>query len=309
MRRLGKSDPESIGPFSLVAKLGSGGMGSVYLGFRALDLVAIKIINGSLLDDAAIRQRFRGEIEALGRVRNQFVARLIEADADAENPWIATEFVNGPTLKEQLKHRSLVGEADWMILAQGLLHALQAVHGLEITHRDLKPSNVLLPESGPKLIDFGIAQLADQTSLTATGSVAGSPAWLAPEQLDGSPTTPAVDLFSLGSVLVYAATGRSPWGAENTLTPAQAFTRILEGRPDLSGLTKAQYGLVESLMRPRPESRATARDGLSYLLALPTEPEGAGFASLEPHLPPSRRRSVGRKLLDYFGFETQRLWP
>lgn len=265
MRSLGKSDPEKIGPFSVVAKLGSGGMGSVYLGSRGFEKVAIKVIKGSLMDDPVARERFRREIEALSLIKSPFVAPVIDADAEAENPWLALEFIGGPSLKERIEQDGPLSEDDWFILAVGLLQALEAVHAAGVTHRDIKPSNVLLASFGPYLIDFGIAQSVDQTSITTVGSVVGSPAWLAPEQLEGAPVTAAADLFSLGSVLVYAATGHSPWGDETSQSVPQIFKKILDGSPDLSSLSGTQKALVEGLLHPQPGARILPGDALVQL--------------------------------------------
>lgn len=255
MERLKKSDPKQIGPFETVARLGAGGMGVVFLGTRETERVAIKVVRNSFLDDPSLRTRFEREIDTLRRVSSPFVARMMDASTEGEFAWHAVEFVNGPNLRELVASKGPLPEAQWWIVARQLADALRSVHQLEIVHRDVKPANIIMSDTGPKLIDFGIAQDFDATSLTMTGLVAGSPAWLSPEQLEGTPITPGSDLYSLGSVLVFAATGRSPWGTETSMSLQVVYQKILAGQPDLEGLSPSQKELIYCLHHPDPSMR------------------------------------------------------
>ncbi len=255
MEPLRPKDPKKIGPFTIIARLGSGGMGSVYLGKKGIDQYAIKVINSSLLSDKNARKRFSAEVETLRKLDSEFIAKIVEADVDADDPWLAMEFVNGPSLKELVTEKGPVRPDDWRSLAGNLITALQELQSKGVIHRDIKPSNILVTANGPKLIDFGISKALDQTSITSTGSVVGSPAWLAPEQLEGTGITSAADAFSMGSVLAFAATGQSPWGDETTLSAPTIFKRILDSEPDLEALEPFQQDLVLGLMHPRPSAR------------------------------------------------------
>lgn len=254
MKKLLPRDPDSIGGFQLVGRLGSGGLGVVYLAHRVGVSVALKVMREALVDEPSERERFRREIELLSKVDSPNVARIIDSGVDGETAWFATDFVNGPNLKEYLAAHGTLPEEDWFAFAEGLFRGLADIHGQGIVHRDIKPANIILENGSPKIIDFGISQMAEATSLTATGVMAGSPAWFAPEQIDGKEVTPATDLFAAGSVLTYAATGRTPWGDPDTMTRASAL-RIGDGPGDLTGLTTGQVKLVEPLTAPAPQNR------------------------------------------------------
>lgn len=271
MKRLDAKDPQTLGPYSLVARLGSGGMGVVYLAAKGSDRVALKVVRGSFLDDPSLRSRFLREVSTLQKINHRNVAKVLDSDTDDDIAWLAMEYVNGADLKTIVEDKGPLSEARWFDLASGLLHALVAVHAEGVVHRDIKPANVLIEADQPKLIDFGISQISDETSVTATGLVAGSPAWLAPEQLEGGELSPAADMFSLGSVLVYAATGRSPWGEASTMTAPVIFNKILNSQPDLSGLTDSQRALVEPLLSSEPSHRPTAKKILGLIGANQTE--------------------------------------
>lgn len=240
-------------------------MGSVYLGKKGIDQYAIKVINLSLLSDESARKRFSAEVETLRKLDSEFIPRIIDANIDAEDPWLAMEFVNGPSLQEFVSEKGPVAPGQWALLAENLLAALQELGNKGVIHRDIKPSNIIVTPHGPKLIDFGISIALDQTSITGTGSVAGSPAWLAPEQLEGTPITSAADVFSMGSVLAFAATGQSPWGNEATLSAPSIFKRILETEPDLDALEPFQKDLVRGLMHPRPSARLSPTEATRKL--------------------------------------------
>ena len=255
MDPLAESDPRQLGPYKIVARLGSGGMGVVFLGSRGSARVAVKVMRSSFLDSPALRTRFEREIETLKKIKSSFVARYLDSDVEGDLVWHAVEFVNGPTLKEKIENDGPLDEGDWWALYSQMREALNDVHKLGLVHRDLKPANIILSETGLKLIDFGIAQDSEATSLTSTGMVAGSPAWLSPEQLEGTEVGPGSDLFSAGSILTYAAIGRSPWGKETTMTVPVAYKKILTRDFELEDLPSAYRAAVSQLFAERSQER------------------------------------------------------
>jgi len=256
MDRLRPNDPETIGPYKLIARLGAGGMGVVFLGTKGVDRAAIKVVRSTFLDDPSLNTRFFREIDTLKKIDSPYVAKIVDSSMDEDFAWHAVEFINGPTLRELIDTNGPLPEDAWWKLAQQLGEALNSVHALGIIHRDIKPANIIMSDTGPKVIDFGIAQDSDATSLTTTGAVAGSPAWLSPEQLEGTDITPGSDLYSLGSVLVFAATGRSPWGDETSMSVPVVYQKILSGQPNLDGLSARQKTLVEGLQNSDPSTRS-----------------------------------------------------
>jgi serine/threonine protein kinase len=264
---LNSKDPKSIGGFTLVGRLGKGGMGVVYLASRKSESVALKVIRDSLIDDEAEATRFSREVSALEQISSSNVARIVHAGVEKGRAWFAAEFVNGPNLSELVNDKGPLDEDQWWELARGLLNGLADVHKTGVIHRDIKPANVIIAETGPKLIDFGIAHVSDATSVTATGLVAGSPAWFSPEQIEGLELTSATDVFSAGSVLTFAATGSSPWGGETTMTKASVF-KILTSEPELSGLSPQQQSLVSLMLEKEPSGRPTAASLLKNLEAI-----------------------------------------
>ena len=255
MEPLKPRDPKTIGRYQLIGRLGAGGMGIVYLASKGSQSVALKIIRDSIVDDTSQATRFTQEIETLKSIDSPYVAKVIETGVSKDRPWFTTEFVNGPDLKSRVADQGPLAEKEWKILASGLLDGLSAIHAAGIIHRDIKPANVILTEHGPKIIDFGIAQVSDATSVTSTGAVSGTPAWFSPEQIEGADITTASDLFSAGSTLVYAATGKSPWGDVESTTKASVHKILLE-EPDLSGLTDEQSRLVQPLLSKDPNDRS-----------------------------------------------------
>ncbi len=231
-------------------------MGVVFLANAGSQSVALKVVRSSYLDNTSLHSRFIREIETLKRIDSPHVAKILDYAVEQDTAWHAVEFVSGPTLKEKVEADGPLGAAAWNTLALELQSALSDIHKLGIVHRDLKPANIVLGESGTKLIDFGIAQDDDATSLTATGSVTGSPAWLSPERLEGKEDTPASDLFSAGAVLTFAGTGRSPWGKSDATTVSSVITRIIAGTPDLTGLSPSQESMVRGLLDPEPLVRS-----------------------------------------------------
>ncbi|MFB4313939.1 serine/threonine-protein kinase [Actinomadura sp. 21ATH] len=254
-------DPRDIGPYRLLARLGAGGMGSVFLGRSASGrAVAVKLVHPELARDAEFRRRFRQEVDAAREVGGEFTARVLDADPDAAVPWLATVYVAGPSLHEvvdggygPLPERSL------RRLAAGLGHALRAVHDRGLVHRDLKPANVLLALDGPRVIDFGIARAVDSTIATRTGAVIGTPAYMSPEQVRGERVTPAGDVFSLGSVLAFAATGRLPFATDEGGVHA-LMMRITSAEPDLAGLEGPLLELVQACLAKEPRRRPSPEE-------------------------------------------------
>ncbi|MFH9236602.1 protein kinase [Streptomyces anulatus] len=266
IRPLAAGDPARIGPYPLLGRLGAGGMGRVYLARSAGGrTVAVKVVHEEHIANGEFRARFRREIEAARRVGGRYTAPVLDADADAEPPWVATGYVPGPSLEQAVREHGPLPAESVHALAEGLLRALRGIHAAGIVHRDLKPSNVLLTVDGPRVIDFGIAralQVSVESLLTSTGMVIGSPGFMAPEQILGEGTGPGADVFSLGCVLMYAATGRLPFGAGVSNQHAVMF-RIVQSPPDLAAVTDAP--LRELIERCLTKS-AAERPGVDVLL-------------------------------------------
>ncbi|TDC22464.1 transporter substrate-binding domain-containing protein [Streptomyces sp. 8K308] len=234
MEALHPNDPSAIGPYGLLARLGEGGMGRVFLGRSPGGrTVAVKVVHSDLARQPLFRRRFRAEIEAARRVSEQWTAPVLDHDIEAEAPWVATGYVAGESLREVVDtlHGPLPEHAVWA-LAHGLANALLAVHDSGLIHRDLKPSNVMVTLEGPKVIDFGIARAVDTTALTQTGRRLGSPGYMPPEQIRGEELTGAVDVFALGVVLAYAATGMSPFSWDDAEEHTVMY-RVLNEAPNL----------------------------------------------------------------------------
>lgn len=264
MERLRPGDPEQIGPWQIVNRLGSGGMGIVYMGNNGTRAAAIKVVRDFLLEDPASRTRLGREVTSLKKVKSRFVAEIVGADVDGSPAWIATNFVDGPSLKTLIEHEGPLPEYKWLEFAYGLMSALQAIHAAGIIHRDIKPSNILMSASGPKVIDFGISFSSDATALTKTGMVAGTPSWFSPEQFEARTITSAVDNFAAGSVLYYAATGTNPWGRDDT-SVANTMHMILNKEADLSVLSENQREIISLLHKKSPKERSTASEILARL--------------------------------------------
>ncbi|MEU5653543.1 protein kinase [Streptomyces pseudogriseolus] len=274
MRPLDADEPTVVGPYRLLGRLGSGGMGRVYLGRSAGGrTVAVKIVHPHFALDEEFRARFRREVDAARRVGGAWTAPVLDADPDARVPWVATAYVAGPSLTAAVTERGPLPEHTVRTLGAGLAEALTAVHGLGLVHRDVKPSNVLLTLDGPLLIDFGIARATDGTaSLTSTGVSIGSPGYMSPEQILGKGVTGAADVFSLGAVLAYAATGAPPFPGDSS---AALLYRVVHEPPELDGLTGDMRELVEACLdknlaaRPSPPeitSRLAPEGGAARLV-------------------------------------------
>ncbi|MEV6053906.1 serine/threonine-protein kinase [Streptomyces sp. NPDC052107] len=306
MEKLGAGDPLGvppaegrgrIGSYRLLARLGAGGMGHVYLARSDRGrTVAVKLVREELAAQEEFRARFRQEVQAARRVGGYWTAPVLDADTEAAVPWVATGYVAGPSLQQVVGHdHGALPERSVRILAAGLAHALKDIHAAGIVHRDLKPSNVLVTIDGPRVIDFGIARALETTSLggeglTRTGSLVGSPGFMAPEQVRGDRITPACDVFCLGSVLAYAATGSLPFGTANSGVHALMF-RIAQEEPDLAGVPEGIADLVRECLRKDPGARPSLDAVLERTGAGDTV---AGGRSRDPWLPGALVAQLGR---------------
>ncbi|MFD3978977.1 ABC transporter substrate-binding protein [Streptomyces griseus] len=284
MRPLTSQDPRAVGPYRTLARLGAGGMGVVYLARSAGGaLAAVKVIRAEHADDPGFRARFRREAEAAARITGPWVVPVLGADTGGREPWLATAFVAGPSLAEVVGAGGALPTATVRALGSRLAEALMAVHEAGLVHRDVKPGNVLLALDGPRLIDFGIARHEGATALTTTGAVIGTPGYLAPEQASAGLPGPPGDVFSLGCVLGYAATGRPPFGAGGG---AGALYRTIHEEPDLAGVESGLLPLITACLAKDPAARPAAsrvRD------ALAAEAPGGPGRVRDPREYPGRR--------------------
>jgi WD40 repeat protein len=266
MASLQDSDPRHVAAYRLVERLAVGGMGIVYLGESPSGRpVAVKLIRPQLADDPEFRARFRREVKAAQLVGGYHTAAVVEADPDANPPWMVTEYVRGPSLQARVDRDGPLDPGAVHQLAAALAEGLHAIHSRDLVHRDLKPPNIIMASDGPRIIDFGIAKAVGTNSdprLTGTGVVVGTPAFLSPEQLDDGPVGPASDMFSLGSVLVFAATGHAPFDADNFTKTSYA---IVNKAPDLRSLTEPVLDIITACLAKDPASRPTAAGLLTYL--------------------------------------------
>jgi eukaryotic-like serine/threonine-protein kinase len=261
----------------MVARLGAGGMGVVFLGVDPNgQQVAVKVLRPELADDPEFRVRFGREVTMLARVQGVCTVRVIEADTQAPKPFLVTEYADGPSLSEYIDTRGPLDAGMLYGLATGLAEALAAIHAAGIVHRDLKPSNVLLTAGGPKVIDFGIAQALDTTSLTKTGITVGSAGFMAPEQVMGKAGT-AADIFTWAVTVAYAASGKSPFG---TGASDAILYRIMHAAPDITAVPPGLRPLVEAALAKEPQARPTAPQLLSQLTQTAARPSvGYGNAT------------------------------
>ncbi|GGY73339.1 hypothetical protein GCM10010300_15950 [Streptomyces olivaceoviridis] len=257
--QLTQHDPRRIGPFEVLGRLGAGGMGLVYLARSASGRrVAIKTVRTELAEDQLFRVRFTREVEAARAVSGFYTAAVVDADPRAAVPWLATAYVPAPSLEEIVNECGPLPAQAVRWLAAGVAEALQSIHGAGLVHRDLKPSNVLVVEDGPRVIDFGIASGVSNTRLTMTNVAVGTPAYMSPEQAkDSRSVTGASDVFSLGSMLVFAATGHPPFHGAN---PVETVFMLLREGPDLTGLPDELRPLIEVCMQMEATGRPTPAD-------------------------------------------------
>jgi serine/threonine protein kinase/cold shock CspA family protein len=260
-------DPNTIGQYAILRRLGQGTMGTVYLA-RGHDgkNVALKVVRPEWAHDADFLRRFSQEAKHASRIDATYTAKVVAVSTDASHPYLATEFVDGPTLDDEVTLNGPLSPSRAKAVAIGTAAALIAIHDAEIVHRDLKPSNVMLSRFGPRVIDFGIARsLGATTRLTQVGSRVGAPAYMSPEQIEDSELTPASDVFSWAGMMVYAATGHQPFGGPDTHMIA-LYRKVLEGQPDLAGVPASLHEILEAAFAKAPAARPTAR----HLLALLT---------------------------------------
>ncbi len=270
---LSMHDPRTVGPWQIHSRLGAGGMGVVFYATAEGAHAALKVIRPGLLDTPGTRDRFRREVEVLRTVHDEHICEYLDADLASEPAWLALEYLGGPVLRDEVAENGPLDEPAWWQVAADLAQALSVLARARVTHRDLKPGNVILTDRGAVLIDFGIANPEDATSLTATGLVTGSPAWLSPEQANLEPTGPATDIFTLGSLLAFAATGRPPFGEGASVA---VLMSIIKRDPDLAGIDPVRESLLRRLLAKDPAERPTAvevlemaRAGAAGTLAIP----------------------------------------
>ncbi|MET8175441.1 serine/threonine-protein kinase [Streptomyces clavifer] len=287
-------DPAEIGGYPLEARLGAGGMGTVFLARTSSGRpVAIKLIHQHFAGDDEFRIRFRQEVAAARRVSGAFTAAVVDAAPEAEQPWMATTYIEGLTLAQRIAANGPLDGAELRRLAIGLAEALRDIHRAGVVHRDLKPSNVVLSPEGPRVIDFGISRAVDQQTLTMTGRVIGTPPFMSPEQLQAPRGVgPRSDVFSLGTLLVYSATGHGPFDADS---PYMTAYQVVHEEPSLGAVPAALRAVVESCLDKEPEGRPSADELLVLLRDLPadlggTDADGAGAGSTretntQHHLP------------------------
>ncbi len=263
---LQEGDPQRIGPYVLLGRLGSGGMGRVYLarspGGR---MVAVKVIRAQLAEDAGFRARFAREVSAATKVGGLFTAQVVDADLNGAVPWLVTAYVPGTSLSEAVEQHGPLPAQSVLALAAGLAEGLSAIHAAGVIHRDLKPSNVLLAQDGPRIIDFGISSAAEATALTGTGFMIGSPGFMSPEQAEGLTVGPSSDIFSLAGLLIYAARGEGPFGSGDT---AALLYRVVHGKPSIDQIPDDLRPLIKRSLSRDPTRRPTAPEFLAELSAV-----------------------------------------
>ncbi|MFC5744676.1 WD40 repeat domain-containing serine/threonine protein kinase [Actinomadura rugatobispora] len=268
MDSLQPGDPAKVGDYLLLGRLGRGGMGQVYLGRSRAGLrVAVKLIHAQYADDPDFRRRFSREVEAARRVGGHYTAQVIDADPGADPPWMVTAYVDGPSLYDAVDTIGPLPPDTVQTLGACLAEGLAAIHKCGLVHRDLKPGNIVLAADVPRIIDFGIARALGSRGMTTHGRVLGTYAYMSPEQARAWPTGPASDIFSLGSVLAYAAVGHPPFGRKDD---SELLERIIDGSPDLTGVHESLRGLIEACLQKSPADRVTVTEILERLEAADT---------------------------------------
>ncbi|MFI9580348.1 protein kinase [Streptomyces sp. NPDC052236] len=309
MEQLAPGDPPQIGEYRLLARLGAGGMGQVYLARSDRGrTVAVKLVRQELAAQEEFRSRFRQEVRAALRVGGEWTAPVLDADTEAAVPWVATGYIAGPSLHSVVSggDHGPLPERSVRILASGLAHALENIHGADLIHRDLKPSNILITIDGPRVIDFGIARALETVTdggLTRTGALVGSPGFMAPEQVRGDRVTATADIFCLGAVLAYAATGRFPFGSADSGVHALMF-RIAQEEPDLTGVPEGLLDLVRDCLDKDPGARPSLAEILERTSAGTTSD-----ADGEPWLPGALIAQLGRHAVQLLEVEQPKERP
>lgn len=271
---LTSTDPVKIGPYQPLKRLGAGGMGVVYAAqANGGELVAVKLIHPEYSADEEFRARFAREVDLLRKVGGACAVPLLDADTKAERPWLVTPLVRGMTLSAYMRKHGALEEQLLVGLAAGVAEALAQIHEAGIAHRDLKPANIVLSPEGPRVLDFGVARAVDQTALTRTGSVMGSPGWISPDHYQGKPASTADDIFAWGALVTYAATGRPPFGSGD---PAAIAHRVISGEPDTEGFTGPLADLARRALQKEGDQRPTALQLVSEMVSV-THP-GRSFA-------------------------------
>ncbi|MFH8885854.1 serine/threonine-protein kinase [Streptomyces californicus] len=309
MDKLGPDDPHRVGAYRLLGRLGEGGMGRVFLARSDRGrTVALKLVHGELAERHEFRARFRQEVRAAHRVGDAWTAPVLDADTEAPVPWVATGYVAGPSLHRVVSGRpgapvtasgayGPLPSRSVRFLGSGLAHALQHIHGAGLVHRDLKPSNVLMTIDGPRVIDFGIARALESVhdgELTRTGVLVGSPGFMAPEQVRGERVTTACDVFCLGAVLAYAASGRLPFGTAESGGAHALMFRIAHEDPDLTGVSEELADVVRDCLAKDPGARPSTDEVLARLGEADTE---------EPWLPAPLIAQLGRHAVELLDAE------
>jgi serine/threonine protein kinase len=281
LRPLGAGDVTVVGPYRLEALLGEGGMGRVFLGrTRAGRAVAVKVVHRHHASDHSFRKRFEREVATARKVHGLYTAPVVDADVEADEPWLATAYIPGPSLQYAVAEWGPLPVDAALRLVAGVAEALQSIHAAGVTHRDLKPSNVILAAEGPTVIDFGIARAADATTITNTDVRLGTPAYMAPEQIRAQSLTPAADVFALGGLAAFAATGRPAFGGGEGVA-----YRILEQNPDLSGCPEPIRGIATACLAKDREQRPTPAEVVELCPVGATENAGTERITPLPAVP------------------------
>ncbi|MDT0442979.1 serine/threonine-protein kinase [Streptomyces johnsoniae] len=263
---LGPADPREVAGYALQARLGSGGMGSVYLSYtRGGQPIALKVVRSELADDPEFRRRFEFEVRAARRVQGVYTVPVLDSNTEGSAPWLATAYVPGLSLSDAVRTYGPLPPETVLLLVGGVAEALQSIHAAGIIHRDLKPGNVLLASDGPKVIDFGIARAADVTALTGTDVRVGTPSYMAPEQITGASAGPPTDVFALGLVAHYAAGGTHPFGEG---AAHAVMYRIVQEEPDLATAPEALRGLIAACLTKEAAARPTPAQVIDACRAL-----------------------------------------
>ncbi|WP_017542922.1 serine/threonine-protein kinase [Nocardiopsis prasina] len=279
MQQPAPNDPTRVGHYRVVAVLGSGGMGRVYLGLDPSGSpAAVKVVRAEYAYDPGFRERFARELELARRVHGNYTPRVLAADTSGQTPWLATEYVMGPSLQGLIQDTGPLPEQSVRFMGRGIAQALERLHATGLVHRDLKPGNVMVSAAGPQVIDFGIARALEEAQGTDEERIVGTPGYMAPETAEGRDSGAPADVFALGGVLVHALTGRGPFGDGH---PSAVLYRIRNLEPELDGVPASLRGIVTACLEKDPTRRPNAAQVLQALGG-PTAPAGPASAWLPP---------------------------